>query len=103
MVGNVASTGTYFFSIAGIMALLLVLGLFVFLIHRYGIWYGEAKGAALAEKLIDMPLTTSQLYAAKFFVVVIILFLLQTVMGGLMAHYRWPTIRLTRGASSFRL
>ena len=87
MVGNVASTGTFFYSIAGIMALLLVLGLFVFWIHRYGIWYGEAKGAALAEKLIDMPLTTSQLYAAKFFVVVIILFLLQTVMGGLMAHY----------------
>jgi len=86
-VGNVASTGTYFFSIAGIMALLLVLGLFVFWIHRYGIWYGEAKGVALSEKLIDMPLTTSQLYAAKFFVVVIILFLLQTVMGGLLAHY----------------
>lgn len=86
-VGNVATTGTYFYSIAGIMALLLVLGLFVFWIHRYGFWYGEAKGVSLSEKLIDMPLTPSQLYAAKFFVVVIILFLLQTVMGGLMAHY----------------
>ncbi len=86
-VGNVASTETYFYSIAGIVALLLVLGLFVFFIHRYGLWYGEAKGVALSEKLIDMPLTGSQLHAAKFFVVVILLFLLQTTMGGLLAHY----------------
>ncbi len=86
-VGNSASTETYFYSGAGIISLLLALGLFVFCIHHYGLWYGEPKGAALAEKLIDMPLTTSQLHAAKFFVVVIILFLLQTVMGGLLAHY----------------
>jgi len=86
-VGNVASTETYFYSIAGIVALLIVLGLFVFWIHRYGLWYGEPKGPALAEKLIDMPLTRSQLHAAKFFVVVILLFLLQTTMGGLLAHY----------------
>ena len=87
MVGNVASTITYFYSIAGIMALLLVLGLFVYWIHRYGLWYGAPKGVALSEKLIDMPLTPSQFMAAKFFVVVILLFLLQTTFGGLMAHY----------------
>ena len=86
-VGNIASTETYFYSIAGILALLVVLGLFVYWIHRYGLWYGEAKGVALSEKLIEMPLTTSQLYAAKFFVVVIMLFLLQTSFGGLLAHY----------------
>ena len=86
-VGNVASTETYFYSIAGVLALLLVLGLFVYWIHRHGIMYGEAKGVALSEKLIDMPLTSSQLHAAKFFVVVILLFLLQTTFGGLLAHY----------------
>ncbi len=86
-VGNVPSTNTYFFSIAGILALLLVLGLFVYWVHRHGFWYGEAKGAALAEKLIDMPLTDSQFKAAKFFVVVTLLFLLQTLFGGLLAHY----------------
>ena len=80
-VGNVASTATYFYSIAGIISLLLVLGLFVFWIHRYGLWYGQAKGVALAEKLIEMPLTSSQLHAAKFFVVVILLFLVQTTIG----------------------
>ena len=58
-VGNVPSTQTYFYSIAGVLALMLVLGIFVYLIHRYGLWYGQAKGTALAEKLIDMPLTHS--------------------------------------------
>jgi len=86
-VGNTASTETYFYSIAGVLALLVVLGLFVYWIHRYKLWYGAPKGVALAEKLIEMPLTTSQLHAAKFFVVVILLFLLQTTMGGLLAHY----------------
>jgi nitric oxide reductase subunit B len=86
-VGNVASTETYFYSIAGILALLLVLGLFVYWIHRHGLWYGAPKGVALAEKLIDLPLTRSQFQAAKFFVVVIMLFLVQTTFGGLLAHY----------------
>ncbi len=86
-VGNTATTITYFYSIAGILALLLGLGLFVYWIHRDHIWYGEAKGATLAEKLIEMPLTPSQLMAAKFFLVVILLFLLQTTFGGLLAHY----------------
>jgi nitric oxide reductase subunit B len=86
-VGNIPSTETYFYSVAGILALLLVLGLFVYFIHRYGLWYGAPKGVALSEKLIDLPLTTSQLYAAKFFVVVIMLFLVQTSFGGLLAHY----------------
>jgi len=86
-VGNVPSTDAFFYSIAGVLALLLVLGLFVWWIHRYGFWYGQAKGVALAEKLIEMPLTRSQLAAAKFFVVVILLFLVQTSFGGLLAHY----------------
>ena len=86
-VGNVPSTDSYIYSVAGLMALFLVLGLFVYWIHRHRMWYGQAKGAALAEKFIDMPLTRSQLAAAKFFVVVILLFLVQTCFGGLLAHY----------------
>lgn len=86
-VGNVPTTESYFYSIAGIFALLLVLGLFVYWIHKHRIWYGSGKGVALTDKLIDMPLTTSQRYAAKFFLVVILLFLVQTTFGGLLAHY----------------
>ena len=86
-VGNDASTEAYVWSIGGILALLVVLGLFIYWVHKYGMWYGAAKGVPLSEKLIDMPLTPSQFAAAKFFVVVILLFLVQTCFGGLLAHY----------------
>jgi nitric oxide reductase subunit B len=86
-VGNVATTPVYLWSLAGIISLFIVLGLFIYWVHHYGIWYGEAKGVPLSEKLIDMPLTSSQFKAAKYFLVVILLFLLQTCFGGLLAHY----------------
>ncbi|MDY0109946.1 MAG: cbb3-type cytochrome c oxidase subunit I [Candidatus Krumholzibacteria bacterium] len=86
-VGNVATTETYIWTIGGILSLFLVLGFFIYYVHRYNIWYGEAKGVPLGDKLIAMPLTSSQVKAAKFFLVVILLFLLQTCFGGLLAHY----------------
>ena len=86
-VGNVPTSETYIWSLAGILGLLVVLGIFIFFVHHYGIWYGPTRGVPLAEKLIDMPLTPSQFQAAKYFLVVILLFLLQTSFGGLLAHY----------------
>ncbi|MGQ9694949.1 MAG: nitric-oxide reductase large subunit [Thermodesulfobacteriota bacterium] len=86
-VGNVATPSIYFWSLAGVLALLALLGVFVFLVHHYRLWYGEVSGVSLAEKLINMPLTPSQLRAAKYFLVVVLLFLLQTGFGGLLAHY----------------
>jgi nitric oxide reductase subunit B len=86
-VGNVPSTGTYIWTLGGILGLLIVLGVFIFCIHHYGLWYGPTKGARIAEKLIEMPLTPSQMSAAKYFLVVILLFLIQTNFGGLLAHY----------------
>ncbi len=87
VVGNTATTETYLWTLGGVAALLVVLGLFIYFVHRYQIWYGEAKGEALTDKLVDMPLTPSQFSAAKYFLVVILLFLLQTCLGGLLAHY----------------
>ena len=86
-VGNVPTAEVYVWSLAGILALLIVLGIFIYCVHNYGVWYGSTKGVPLAEKLIDMPLTPSQFKAAKYFLVVILLFLLQTSFGGLLAHY----------------
>ncbi|MEJ5377313.1 MAG: cbb3-type cytochrome c oxidase subunit I [bacterium] len=86
-VGNVPTTATYLWSLGGILGLLIVLGIFVFFVHHYGLWYGPTKGVPLAEKLVDMPLTPSQFKAAKFFLVVALLFLVQTNFGGLLAHY----------------
>lgn len=87
LAGNVATPATYVWSLAGVLSLLIVLGVFIYYVHRYQIWYGEAKGVPLADKLIDMPLTASQFNAAKYFLVVILLFLVQTSFGGLLAHY----------------
>ena len=86
-VGNVASTEAYLWTIGGVLSLFLVLGLFIFWVHHYGLWYGPTKGVPLSDKLMEMPLTPSQFKAAKYFLVVILLFLLQTCFGGLLAHY----------------
>jgi nitric oxide reductase subunit B len=86
-IGNVPTLGVYLWTLGGILGLLIVLGIFIFCVHYYGLWYGPTKGVPLAEKLVDMPLTPSQFRAAKYFLVVILLFLVQTNFGGLLAHY----------------
>ena len=86
-VGNVPTLQTYLWTLGGILALLVVLGIFIFFVHHYGLWYGAAAGVSLAEKMVEMPLTPSQFRAAKYFLVVILLFLIQTNFGGLLAHY----------------
>ncbi len=86
-VGNVPTAETYLWSLGGILSLFIALGIFIFMVHQYGIWYGPARGVELGQRLIDMPLTSSQRKAAKFFLVVILLFLMQTSFGGLLAHY----------------
>ncbi|MEJ2247518.1 MAG: cbb3-type cytochrome c oxidase subunit I [Acidobacteriota bacterium] len=86
-VGNVATTETYIWTIGGVLSLFITLGLFIYWVHRDRLWYGAPKGVPLAEKLLDIPLTSSQMKAAKYFLVVILLFLLQTSFGGLLAHY----------------
>lgn len=85
--GNFLSEGAFLWSVAGLFALFVVLGIVIYLIHRYSIFYGEAKAEGVARALIETPLSLSQYRAAKFFIVVALLFILQTLMGGLMAHY----------------
>jgi len=63
--GNVPTAETYVWTIAGIISLFVTLGLFVFWVHRDRLWFGQPMGIPLAEKLLDMPLTSSQLKAAK--------------------------------------
>jgi nitric oxide reductase subunit B len=86
-IGNIPIPEVYFWSVGGLLVFLVSLGLFIFWVHHYGLWYGDARGASLAAILIDMPLTPSQFKAAKFFLVVVLLLLLQTSFGGLLAHY----------------
>ncbi|MEK7353504.1 MAG: cbb3-type cytochrome c oxidase subunit I, partial [Chloroflexota bacterium] len=62
-------------------------GLIVYIVHRFRFFYGEPKGVMIGERLHEMPLSLSQYKAAKFFLVVMLLFLLQTCLGGILAHY----------------
>ncbi len=86
-VGNTLSRDAFLWSILSIIGLLLVLGIVIYVVHRYEYFYGHPKGIEVGKKLISLPLSSSQFKAAKFFVVVLLLFILQTSMGGLLAHY----------------
>jgi nitric oxide reductase subunit B len=86
-VGNSLSSDAFIWSVASILSLFLGLGLIIYVVHRFRFFYGETKSSAVAQKLTEMDLTSSQIKAAKFFLVVILLFIAQLCLGGLMAHY----------------
>lgn len=87
-VGNMVSGKSVIWSAISLVAFGIVLGLMIFLFHKYGfnkgsLPYDPAKSTALAAAGIS----PSQRKTAKFFLVVSALFFLQVIMGGLMAHY----------------
>ncbi|MHC4672829.1 MAG: nitric-oxide reductase large subunit [Planctomycetota bacterium] len=86
-VGNSASAEAFVWSIASILGLLLVLGITIYIVHRYGFFYGEARAVEASQRLLEMPVSKSQKASAKFFLVSGLLFLLQIFNGGLLAHY----------------
>jgi nitric oxide reductase subunit B len=86
-VGNDASAQAMMWSVISILALFLLLGIIVYVVHRYEFFYGEEKGVKAAQKLLEAPLTESQLAAAKYFLVAGLLFVVQIMNGGLLAHY----------------
>jgi len=86
-VGNTPTANTLFWSVISILALFVVLGIVVYVVHRYRFFYGEAKGVEVSYALLQAPLTPSQLASAKFFLVAGLLFVVQIMVGGLLAHY----------------
>ncbi len=86
-VGNSASTEALVWSIGSILSLFAVLGLVVYVVHRYGFFYGESRAVEAAYRLLEMPVTPSQRASAKFFLVAGLLFVVQIFNGGLLAHY----------------
>ena len=86
-VGNAASTEALLWSIASLLALFSVLGVVVYVVHRYGFFYGETQAVQAAYRLLEQPVTPSQLASAKFFLVAGLLFVVQIFNGGLLAHY----------------
>ncbi len=86
-VGNYASTEALIWSIGSILALFAVLGLVIYIVHRYHFFYGESRAVEASYRLLEMPVTPSQRASAKFFLVAGLLFVVQIFNGGLLAHY----------------
>lgn len=86
-VGNRASSDALVWSILSILALFAVLGLVIYVVHRYEFFYGESKAVQAAYKLLEAPVTPSQRASAKFFLIAGLLFIVQILNGGLLAHY----------------
>jgi nitric oxide reductase subunit B len=73
-------------SAVSVAGLLFFLALILYFQHRYRLTAQEAPNARLAFDLAKMPLTPSQRAAAKYFVIALVLFLVQCLLGGKMAH-----------------
>ena len=86
-VGNTAPDEAIAWSFGGILALFVVLGLVVYIIHRYRFFITEQSLVKLSDEMAHAPVTPSQRKTGKYLGVVVVLFLAQIFVGGLLAHY----------------
>ena len=84
--GNTATAGSMMWSAVSVATLLMFLALILFVQHRYRLAPEDAVGARLNFDVASLPLTPSQRATAKYFVVALLLFLIQSMLGGKMAH-----------------
>ena len=114
--GNGPTSGALVWSAVSVAGLVLFLAIILYFHHRYRLEAADVEGASLRFDLHAMTLTPSQRATAKFFVVALLLFLVQTILGGKMAHdyadgatfYGFPlnafclSMLLARGTCSLR-
>jgi nitric oxide reductase subunit B len=84
--GNTVTGGAMMWSAASVAGLLFFLALILYFQHRYHLTTEDVPNPSYKFDLFRMPLTRSQRAAAKYFVIAILLFLVQTILGGKMAH-----------------
>jgi nitric oxide reductase subunit B len=91
LLGNVPTASTYFWSALSLVTLLGGLGVVLLAFGRFDYlgWRGE-EGVRHPhdDRLRDWRLTPSQRSTRLFLAVVVVLFLLQALAGGALAHYR---------------
>ncbi len=89
--GNTPSTASYFWSAMSLLTLLGGLGAVLFAMGRFPFlgWQRPSVSGPLAEnRMLRWVLTPSQRVVGLFLAVVALLFLLQALCGGALAHYR---------------
>src|SRR4029453_9609224 len=89
--GNVPTASTYLWSGLSLITLLGALGFVLFAFGKFDYlgWRGEqGPGHPHDNRLVAWQLTPSQRATRFFLAVVAVLFLLQTLAGGALAHYR---------------
>ncbi|MDO8682619.1 MAG: cbb3-type cytochrome c oxidase subunit I [Armatimonadota bacterium] len=88
-VGNDLGTSAFIWTIVSIIAFLVFFAVVMAIFHWWG-YHGnsnEKPDYSAAQRLAKAAVTVSQVKTVKFFLVVVGLFLTQTIFGGLMAHY----------------
>jgi nitric oxide reductase subunit B len=91
LVGNRPTSAAYLWSALSLVTLLGGLGLILFVFGKFDFlgWRGEGQPVHVHEPGEGTwSLTPSQWATAKFFAIVALLFLLQALAGGALAHYR---------------
>jgi nitric oxide reductase subunit B len=84
--GNNVTGGAMMWSAVSVAGLVFFLALILYFWQRYRLEPVEVDNPVYRYDLARMPLTASQKATAKFFVVAMLLFLLQALLGGKMAH-----------------
>lgn len=91
LVGNHPSTEAYVWSALSLVSLLAGLGLILFVVGKFDYLGWKTKGEGSHVTHVEPPMlkiTPSQWATGWFFAIVAILFLAQSFLGGLLAHYR---------------
>jgi nitric oxide reductase subunit B len=90
LVGNRPSSEAYIFSALSLVTLLGGLGLILFLFGKFDYlgWHGDGSLTHVEHGPSHLSLTASQWATGWFFAIVALLFLAQSLLGGVIAHYR---------------
>ncbi|WP_070119791.1 nitric-oxide reductase large subunit [Bacillus marinisedimentorum] len=87
--GNTMAFSAVWWSGASVTVLILFVAIILFVFYRYHLGMQEAyKDGKFPEfDLKSQPLTSSQVKTGKYFAIVTVLFLVQSLFGALLAHY----------------
>jgi nitric oxide reductase subunit B len=84
--GNTVTAGAMMWSAASVAGLIFFLALILYFQHRYQLSAQDVPNPSFRFDIATMPLTPSQRATAKYFVIALALFLVQSLLGGKMAH-----------------